>query len=215
MQIASWGTHTFEVGPGLIQSFTGLTLRGGAEVDEKVSSNQKYIERKAGNAHEVTLTAILNAYMGSDVRTEALAFVEDARNCEEGYFYVGGKKLINEMLRLTEATVSEIELDPNGNWVHAQVQLTMKQSEKGDAAGSGSATQTSSSSKKNTSSSSSGGSGDSSTSKVQQAVETVKAGLKSKAEIIAKAKRASHGSGTTMTGKAKSLVQIAYDTVVK
>ena len=141
MQIGSWGNHTFEVNPVLIRSFTGLTIRGGAEVDEKTSNNQKYVRRKAGNAHELTVTVILSAYLGCDVREEAMAFVEDARNCEEGYFYIAGKKLLPEMLMLTEAQVSEVQLSPTGEMVHAQVQLTMKQSDKGDAKGSGSATQ--------------------------------------------------------------------------
>ena len=141
MQIGSWGNHTFEVNPALIRSFTGLTIRGGAEVDEKTSNNQKYVQRKAGNAHELTVTVILSAYLGCDVREEAMAFVEDARNCEEGYFYIAGKKLLPEMLMLTEAQVSEVQLSPTGEMVHAQVQLTMKQSDKGDAKGSGSATQ--------------------------------------------------------------------------
>lgn len=141
MQIGSWGNHTFEVNPVLIRSFTGLTIRGGAEVDEKTSNNQKYVRRKAGNAHELTVTVILSAYMGCDVRAEAMSFVEDARKCEEGYFYIAGKKLLPETLMLTEAQVSEVELSPTGEMVHAQVQLTMKQSDKGDAKGSGSATQ--------------------------------------------------------------------------
>lgn len=141
MQIGSWGNHTFEVNPVLIRSFTGLTIRGGAEVDEKTSNNQKYVRRKAGNAHELTVTVILSAYMGCDVRAEAMSFVEDARNCKEGYFYIAGKKLLPETLMLTEAQVSEVELSPTGEMVHAQVQLTMKQSDKGDAKGSGSATQ--------------------------------------------------------------------------
>nr|DAT64087.1 MAG TPA: hypothetical protein [Caudoviricetes sp.] len=141
MQIGSWGNHTFEVNPVLIRSFTGLTIRGGAEVDEKTSNNQKYVRRKAGNAHELTVTVILNAYMGCDVRAEAMSFIEDARNCEEGYFYIAGKKLLPEPLRLTEAQVSEVQLSPSGEMVHAQVQLTMKQSDKGNAKGSGSATQ--------------------------------------------------------------------------
>lgn len=141
MQIGSWGNHTFEVNPALIRSFTGLTIRGGAEVDEKTSNNQKYVQRKAGNAHELTVTVILSAYLGCDVREEAMAFIEDARNCEEGYFYIAGKKLLPEPLRLTEAQVSEVQLSPSGEMVHAQVQLTMKQSDKGNAKGSGSATQ--------------------------------------------------------------------------
>lgn len=141
MQIGSWGNHTFEVNPTLIRSFTGLTIRGGAEVDEKTSNNQKYVQRKAGNAHELTVTVILSAYLGCDVREEAMAFIEDARNCEEGYFYIAGKKLLPETLMLTEAQVSEVQLSPSGEMVHAQVQLTMKQSDKGNAKGSGSATQ--------------------------------------------------------------------------
>lgn len=141
MQIGSWGNHTFEVNPTLIRSFTGLTIRGGAEVDEKTSNNQKYVQRKAGNAHELTVTVILSAYMGCDVRAEAMSFIEDARNCEEGYFYIAGKKLLPEPLMLTEAQVSEVQLSPSGEMVHAQVQLTMKQSDKGNAKGSGSATQ--------------------------------------------------------------------------
>lgn len=141
MQIGSWGNHTFEVNPTLIRSFTGLTIRGGAEVDEKTSNNQKYVQRKAGNAHELTVTVILSAYLGCDVRAEAMSFIEDARNCEEGYFYIAGKKLLPETLMLTEAQVSEVQLSPSGEMVHAQVQLTMKQSDKGNAKGSGSATQ--------------------------------------------------------------------------
>lgn len=150
MQIGSWGNHTFEVNPALIRSFTGLTIRGGAEVDEKTSNNQKYVQRKAGNAHELTVTVILSAYLGCDVRAEAMSFIEDARNCEEGYFYIAGKKLLPETLMLTEAQVSEVQLSPSGEMVHAQVQLTMKQSDKGNAKGGGSATQ----SKKNKKSSS-------------------------------------------------------------
>ena len=87
------------------------------------------------------MTVILSAYLGCDVREEAMAFIEDARNCEEGYFYIAGKKLLPETLMLTEAQVSEVQLSPSGEMVHAQVQLTMKQSDKGNAKGSGSATQ--------------------------------------------------------------------------
>lgn len=185
MQIGSWGNHTFEVNPVLIRSFTGLTIRGGAEVDEKTSNNQKYVRRKAGNAHELTVTVILSAYMGCDVRAEAMSFVEDARKCEEGYFYIAGKKLLPETLMLTEAQVSEVQLSPSGEMVHAQVQLTMKQSDKGDAKGSGSATQ-SKGNKKN-----SGNSGSSGTTpgrdKEKQNKEKQKYKLKTVEDIIKKA----------------------------
>lgn len=206
MQIGSWGNHTFEVNPVLIRSFTGLTIRGGAEVDEKTSNNQKYVRRKAGNAHELTVTVILNAYMGCDVRAEAMSFVEDARNCEEGYFYIAGKKLLPETLMLTEAQVSEVELSPTGEMVHAQVQLTMQQSEKGDAKGSGSATQ----SKKNKK-----GTGNTSTKAEQKenAKEVMKGKLKSVEEIRKKAWRLSGTAKTTLSTGRTLLSKIAYSDV--
>ena len=206
MQIGSWGNHTFEVNPVLIRSFTGLTIRGGAEVDEKTSNNQKYVQRKAGNAHELTVTVILSAYMGCDVRAEAMSFVEDARNCEEGYFYIAGKKLLPETLMLTEAQVSEVELSPTGEMVHAQVQLTMQQSEKGDAKGSGSATQ----SKKNKK-----GTGNTSTKAEQKenAKEVMKGKLTSVEEIRKKAWRLSGTAKTTLSTGRTLLSKIAYSDV--
>lgn len=206
MQIGSWGNHTFEVNPVLIRSFTGLTIRGGAEVDEKTSNNQKYVRRKAGNAHELTVTVILNAYMGCDVRAEAMSFVEDARNCEEGYFYIAGKKLLPEPLMLTEAQVSEVELSPTGEMVHAQVQLTMQQSDKGDAKGSGSATQ----SKKNKK-----GTGNTSTKAEQKenAKEVMKGKLKSVEELKKKAWRLSGTAKTTLSTGRTLFSQIAYSDV--
>ena len=206
MQIGSWGNHTFEVNPVLIRSFTGLTIRGGAEVDEKTSNNQKYVRRKAGNAHELTVTVILSAYMGCDVRAEAMSFVEDARNCEEGYFYIAGKKLLPEPLMLTEAQVSEVELSPTGEMVHAQVQLTMQQSEKGDAKGSGSATQR----KKNKK-----GTGNTSTKAEQKenAKEVMKGKLKSVEEIRKKAWRLSGTAKTTLSTGRTLFSKIAYSDV--
>lgn len=206
MQIGSWGNHTFEVNPVLIRSFTGLTIRGGAEVDEKTSNNQKYVRRKAGNAHELTVTVILNAYMGCDVRAEAMSFVEDARNCEEGYFYIAGKKLLPEPLMLTEAQVSEVELSPTGEMVHAQVQLTMQQSDKGDAKGGGSATQ----SKKNKK-----GTGNTSTKAEQKenAKEVMKGKLKSVEELKKKAWRLSGTAKTTLSTGRTLFSQIAYSDV--
>lgn len=206
MQIGSWGNHTFEVNPALIRSFTGLTIRGGAEVDEKTSNNQKYVQRKAGNAHELTVTVILSAYLGCDVREEAMAFIEDARNCEEGYFYIAGKKLLPETLMLTEAQVSEVELSPSGEMVHAQVQLTMKQSDKGDAKGSGSATQGKGNKK---------GTGNTSTKAEQKenAKEVMKGKLKSVEELKKKAWRLSGTAKITLRTGRTLLSKIAYSDV--
>lgn len=148
-EIASWNGHSFTVSPKLIRGFTGLTIKGSSETEDKTSDGQKYVSRKNSNPSEITLTADLNALTGCDVKNEALKFVDEARSGAKNYFYMGGKKLITCQLMLTEASVSETTIAPNGTWISCKVKLTMKQCAKYDG----------------TSSSSSGSSGGSSGSK--------------------------------------------------
>lgn len=132
-EIASWNGHSFTVSPKLIRGFTGLTIKGGSETKDKTSSNQKYVSRKNSIPSEVTMTVELNAFTGCDVQNEALKFVEEARSGAKNYFYMGGKKLITCQLMLTEASVSETTIAPNGTWVSCKVKLTMKQCAKYDS----------------------------------------------------------------------------------
>lgn len=155
-EIASWNGHSFTVSPKLIRGFTGLTIKGSSETEDKTSDGQKYVSRKNSNPSEITLTAELNALTGCDVKNEALKFVDEARSGAKNYFYMGGKKLITCQLMLTEASVSETTIAPNGTWISCKVKLTMKQCAKYDG---------SSSSSSPSSSSSSSGSGSSSGSK--------------------------------------------------
>ena len=154
-EIASWNGHSFTVSPKLIRGFTGLTIKGSSETEDKTSDGQKYVSRKNSNPSEITLTAELNALTGCDVKNEALKFVDEARSGAKNYFYMGGKKLITCQLMLTEASVSETTIAPNGTWISCKVKLTMKQCAKYDGTGSSSSS----------SSSSSGSSGSSSSSK--------------------------------------------------
>ena len=140
-----WRGHVFEVSPTLIRPFSDLSITGSSEVEDKVSDEQKYVRRVSGNAAEVSLKAILNAYLGCDVRAEAMAFIEDATAGETGYFYVGGRKLLPEELMLTEARTEEIEIAPDGTWTRCAVSLTMKQSGKGSGSGGSSSSSGSSS----------------------------------------------------------------------
>lgn len=151
-EIASWNGHSFTVSPKLIRGFTGLTIKGSSETEDKTSDGQKYVSRKNSNPSEITLTAELNALTGCDVKNEALKFVEEARAGAKNYFYMGGKKLITCQLMLTEASVSETTIAPNGTWISCKVKLTMKQCAKYD----GSSSSSSSSSSSGSSSSSSG-----------------------------------------------------------
>lgn len=93
-EIASWNGHSFTVSPKLIRGFTGLTIKGSSETEDKTSGGQKYVSCKNSNPSEITLTAELNALTGCDVKNEALKFVDEARSGAKNYFYMGGKKLI-------------------------------------------------------------------------------------------------------------------------
>lgn len=153
-EIASWNGHSFTVSPKLIRGFTGLTIKGSSETEDKTSDGQKYVSRKNSNPSEITLTAELNALTGCDVKNEALKFVDEARSGAKNYFYMGGKKLITCQLMLTEASVSETTIAPNGTWISCKVKLTMKQCAKYDGTGSSSSPSSSSSGSSSGSSSS-------------------------------------------------------------
>ena len=153
-EIASWNGHSFTVSPKLIRGFSGLTIKGSSETEDKTSDGQKYVSRKNSNPSEITLTAELNALTGCDVKNEALKFVDEARSGAKNYFYMGGKKLITCQLMLTEASVSETTIAPNGTWISCKVKLTMKQCAKYDGTGSSSSSSSSSSGSSSSSSSS-------------------------------------------------------------
>lgn len=131
-QTGSWNGHVFTVSPSLIRGFTGLTIKGASETTAKTSGNQQYLARKAGKPVEVSLTVELNAHTGSNVRTEAILFVSQARSGAKAYFYVGANKLMACKLMLVEASVEETQIAPNGKWTSARVKLSMRQCSKND-----------------------------------------------------------------------------------
>ena len=131
-EVGRWNGHIFEVSGKLVRSFSGLTIKAGCETEDKTSSKQKYVSRKAGNAAEVSFSVALLRSFGCDVRAEADAFLADAAAGAKDYFYVGDGKLLPCQLMLTQAEVSEIEIGASGNWNGAALKLTMKQADKGD-----------------------------------------------------------------------------------
>ena len=140
-QIASWNGHTFEVSAQLIRSFTDLSLKGSCETEDKKSGGQQYVKRKNGKPAELSLTVGLNAQLGvTDVRSEALAYVQEASDGATEYFYIGTKKLIDAKMMLTSAEVTEYATMPaNGDkWISCDVKLTFKQASKNEGGGSGS-----------------------------------------------------------------------------
>lgn len=200
-EIASWNGHSFTVSPKLIRGFTGLTIKGSSETEDKTSDGQKYVSRKNSNPSEITLTAELNALTGCDVKNEALKFVDEARSGAKNYFYMGGKKLITCQLMLTEASVSETTIAPNGTWISCKVKLTMKQCAKYDGSSSSS------------SSSSSSGSGSSSGSKKTSTKKT--STTTTKKTTTAAVVGAVAGAVTAVATTVKKVVSAATSTASK
>lgn len=129
METGRWNGHIFEVSANLMRGFKDLQIKSSIETDTKKSKKQEYIKRKNGRPAEVSFTVILNAMTGCDVRTEAMAFINEAKAGKSSYFYVSGKKLMTCKLMLTDASVKDIKITGE-TWIRATVQLTMKQASK-------------------------------------------------------------------------------------
>ena len=128
--IASWNKHLFVVKPNLIQSFEDLSIKGSCKTEDKEKDKQTYVERKNGEAAEVSFTIALNALTGcKDVYGEAKSYVNEARAGAVDYFYLGSKKAINAKMMLTKAEIQEIVTLPGKGekWVSCKVKITMKQ----------------------------------------------------------------------------------------
>ena len=137
-ETGKWNGHTFVVSPVLVRGFTDLAIKGSSKTEDKVSDEQGYAARKSAQPREITMTVGLFASLGCDVRSEAMAFVDEACEGAEDYLYVGGKKLVECSLMLTEASVEETDIAPSGTWVKASVKLTFKQATRKDGKKSGS-----------------------------------------------------------------------------
>ena len=126
-EIARWGGHQFMVSPQVIRSFTDLQIKGSCETEQNEDGN-KVEKRKGSFPTEINLTVVLNAHAGVDVRNEAMAYVDEAAAGKSDYIYVGAYKLVPYKMMLTEATVMEVKIAPNGTWITAQVMVLLKQS---------------------------------------------------------------------------------------
>lgn len=201
-EVGSWNGHAFTVSPNLIRSFTGLTIRGSSETEDKTGDGQKYVARKNSNPAEVSLTAELSALTGCDVQNEALQFVDEARAGAQNYFYLAGKKLIPCQLMLTEASVSETQIAPGGKWISCKVKLTMKQCAKYDGTSSGSG-----------GSSSASGSSGSKKSSVKTSSTKISSSQKVTDKVSKDLSASGKTTGSTATGKASGALKSAVAAV--
>ena len=136
-QIGSWNGIVFEVSPNVVRGYTGLSIEGGSQTEEKVSDKYAYVQRKNSTPTSVNIDVYLNAYLGCNVRDEAMAFIKAATDGAKNYFYVAGKKLVECQLMLVSAKATEVTSTPTGEWTSCKIALTMKQCEKYSGGSSG------------------------------------------------------------------------------
>ena len=132
MEIGRWGGRKFTVSPAVVRGFTGLTLKGSSETENKTADKQMYVARKNGKPAEVSLSVVLHRNLGCDVRAEAVEFIRAAQDGKYDYMYIANEKLVPCKLMLTDAEVSDTTLDTYGEWVTCKVKLTLKQCTKFD-----------------------------------------------------------------------------------
>ena len=136
--LVEWYTHAFRVSPDSIRVFNDLSVSGTCETEEKESGKEKYVSLKNRKPAEITLTAILDARLGCDVRNEVMTYINEAQKGTSDYIYANGGKLIGCKMMLTSAKASKIEIAPMGKWAYAQVALTFKQATREDGSTSSS-----------------------------------------------------------------------------
>lgn len=128
--IGQFGNWKFEVSSKYVRSFKNLQIIGECETEDKTADSQKYVSAKNGKPIQITMTVTLCAYLGADVRGDAVGLIDAAQRSDQGYFYIQSKKLFPFMLMLTKADVKNVGLSPSGQWISCEVSLTLKQSSK-------------------------------------------------------------------------------------
>lgn len=128
--IGQYGGWTFEIRANYMRPFKDFQIVSECETEDKTADAQKYVSAKNGKPIQITTTVMLNAYLGADVRGDAIGLIDAAQRSYQGYFYIQSKKLFPFMLMLTRASIKNFVLSPNGQWIACDIDLTLKQSSK-------------------------------------------------------------------------------------
>lgn len=128
--IGQYGGWTFEIRANYMRPFKDFQIVSECETEDKTADAQKYVSAKNGKPIQITTTVTLNAYLGANVRGDAIGLIDAAQRSYQGYFYIQSKKLFPFMLMLTRASIKKFVLSPNGQWIACDIDLTLKQSSK-------------------------------------------------------------------------------------
>lgn len=126
-QIVAWNDISFALGGKNINGVKDIEITGSCETED-TESGEKYVKRKNSKPYEIEMTAILDARLGVDVQSMAKKMTEAARCSTSGYFYAGSAKLFPCSFMMVEASIGEIEINPQGVWTHCEVKLKLEQS---------------------------------------------------------------------------------------
>lgn len=104
-----------------------INISTSSDVEDQEEGGEKFVKRKNSGSYQISLTVILIAALGVDVRGVALSMTEAARCGDTGYFYVGESKLFPSNFMATDAKINDIRMTGNGTWTRCEVTWTLRQ----------------------------------------------------------------------------------------
>lgn len=131
-QLGTWQFLNFIVSSSQVLSFKDLQLTGSCETEDKESGKAQWVVLKKMKPYELSTTIVLNRRMGvTDVQGTAEKLVQAAREGWYDLFTINGRPVINQLSHpvywmMTSATVSEIEIAPDGTWISCSVKCQFK-----------------------------------------------------------------------------------------
>lgn len=127
--IGSWGRFKWAIKQNSIRSFTDLSMKAGSDLDTSKKKKTDYVKRKNGQPREISFTVILNANTGCKVKSDLDVLLNNAQNGLADYLYIGGKKVFSKKLMMTAASAKKFTIGPKGQFVYAEVDVTLKQAQ--------------------------------------------------------------------------------------
>lgn len=131
--IVTWsgnGGISFFVKPTKVQGVSEISIEASANTEDKEEDDEKLAKKKTNGSIQITMRAILNAYLGADVQGIANKAIEAARRGDSGYLYSYGKKLFTCAFIMADAKASNILMSGTGTWISCDLSMTLKQTSK-------------------------------------------------------------------------------------
>ena len=135
MQMAAWMNKTFKVSASTMTSFEKFAMSLEIQTKAKTKSKQEYKVRKKTKARTITVELTLHAFLGVDVESEILSWMQLAHAGKGGRFYIGGRSMTPSTLILTAVKPTDVTFLPNTHMESAKLALTFEQASKTDKKG--------------------------------------------------------------------------------